>query len=582
MSDSAVRWIKDNDFDPRYQFWTRANVSEVLPDPPTPLGWDLVWEGAAVAGWRDLFVKRCGMAEEEVSDFRCEAVGIFGGYAYLGASLFRVWAGRTPGMTPTTIDDVYFGDHPDVPPYVHEPWHVREATTEKMTQYMAWATGLMNQDELEADRELSLEIQAARPDYNKMSDSDLFVYIVNMRPVIRRMFDQHINQSLAASIGPGVLGQVTAAVGRPADAMRMMVGFGTVDSALPSYAMWELSRQVRSSIALKGLFDAGPKGLDTRLRGSPEADAKVFIRGLDGFLKEFGSRGKNEWDIAAPTWEVNPDPALAAIDRMRLADDSASPHSENAKREAERLRVSQEIRAALLGNDEALGGLDVGLRASAAFIPGRERSKTTIIRVVQEVRMAVLELGRRAVARGDIAEVDDIFMLFVDELEQLTQGKLEGAQGFIPARRDYRRHLQSLEPPFILTGHPKPNSTWPKRGAAPVTKLGVGESIRGGAGCPGQAVGRARVVLDPSDPTALEPGDILIAPMTDPSWTPLFVTAAAVVVDVGAALSHAVIVSRELGIPCVPSAIDATKRIPDGALIEVDGDAGTVTILSLA
>jgi pyruvate,water dikinase len=69
--------------------------------------------------------------------------------------------------------------------------------------------------------------------------------------------------------------------------------------------------------------------------------------------------------------------------------------------------------------------------------------------------------------------------------------------------------------------------------------------------------------------------------MTDPSWTPLFVTAAAVVVDVGAALSHAVIVSRELGIPCVPSALDATKRIPDGALVSVDGTAGTVTVLSL-
>ena len=89
--------------------------------------------------------------------------------------------------------------------------------------------------------------------------------------------------------------------------------------------------------------------------------------------------------------------------------------------------------------------------------------------------------------------------------------------------------------------------------------------------------GRARVILD-SDPTALEPGDAL-APLTDPSWTPLFVPAAGVVVDVGAALSHAIIVSRELGIPCVVSATDATKRIPDGALVRVDGDTGVVTIL---
>ena len=87
------------------------------------------------------------------------------------------------------------------------------------------------------------------------------------------------------------------------------------------------------------------------------------------------------------------------------------------------------------------------------------------------------------------------------------------------------------------------------------------------------------MILDSHDPTALEPGDILVAPLTDPSWTPLFVPAAGVVVDVGAALSHAIIVSRELGIPCVVSATDATKRIPDGAMIQVNGDTGVVTVL---
>ena len=87
------------------------------------------------------------------------------------------------------------------------------------------------------------------------------------------------------------------------------------------------------------------------------------------------------------------------------------------------------------------------------------------------------------------------------------------------------------------------------------------------------------MILDSNDPTELEPGDILIAPITDPSWTPLFVPAAAVVVDVGAPLSHAIIVSRELGIPCVVSATDATRKIPNGALVQVNGDSGVVTVL---
>ena len=89
------------------------------------------------------------------------------------------------------------------------------------------------------------------------------------------------------------------------------------------------------------------------------------------------------------------------------------------------------------------------------------------------------------------------------------------------------------------------------------------------------------MVLDSNDPGALEPGEILVAPITDPSWTPLFVPAAGVIVDVGAPMSHAVIVSRELGIPCVVSATGSTRRIPDGALVRIDGGAGTVTILAL-
>lgn len=109
----------------------------------------------------------------------------------------------------------------------------------------------------------------------------------------------------------------------------------------------------------------------------------------------------------------------------------------------------------------------------------------------------------------------------------------------------------------------------------------VGDLVQGIAGCPGVARRRERVVLDPGAPEDLGPGDVLVAPITDPSWTPLFLAAEAVVVDAGATMSHAVIVSRELGIPCVVSAVGATRRIPDGATLEVDGNTGRVTILAL-
>jgi phosphoenolpyruvate synthase/pyruvate phosphate dikinase len=130
----------------------------------------------------------------------------------------------------------------------------------------------------------------------------------------------------------------------------------------------------------------------------------------------------------------------------------------------------------------------------------------------------------------------------------------------------------------VFAGDVPPLSGWDRRDDALET-VSSGTTLPGIPGCPGVARGRARVILDPADPRSLEPGDVLVAPITDPAWTPLFVPAAAVVVDVGAQMSHAVIVSRELGIPCVVSVTDGTRRIADGAMVEVDGTAGTVKVL---
>jgi pyruvate,water dikinase len=106
-----------------------------------------------------------------------------------------------------------------------------------------------------------------------------------------------------------------------------------------------------------------------------------------------------------------------------------------------------------------------------------------------------------------------------------------------------------------------------------------GDVLTGTPASSGVARGRARIILDPGQIADFEPGDVLIAPQTDPSWTPLFVVASAVVVGVGALSSHAMIVSRELGIPCVAGLEGVTKRIPDGAMVEVDGSTGAVTLL---
>src|SRR5205085_6516366 len=181
---------------------------------------------------------------------------------------------------------------------------------------------------------------------------------------------------------------------------------------------------------------------------------------------------------------------------------------------------------------------------------------------------------RRMVEAGHLDSIDQIFMLTDDELD----GFLADPASFTATVRDREQQylaLFELQPPFIVYKEVPPVSSWPRRDASSVEKVEAGAQLTGIPGCAGTATGRARIILDPSDPFALEPGDILVAPVTDPAWTPLFVPAAAVVVDVGAQITHAVIVSRELGIPCVVSVGGATKKIPDGAMVTVDGAAGT-------
>jgi phosphoenolpyruvate synthase/pyruvate phosphate dikinase len=123
-----------------------------------------------------------------------------------------------------------------------------------------------------------------------------------------------------------------------------------------------------------------------------------------------------------------------------------------------------------------------------------------------------------------------------------------------------------------------PVQTWGRRAAPAVGVAASGHVLVGLGACSGTATGVARVLHDPADATEMQPGEVLVAPVPDPGWTPMFMSADAVVVDVGSPLSHAAIVSRELGMPAVLAVEHATQRIQDGMTITVDVTAGTVTV----
>ncbi len=573
-------WVVGSRPSKRYPLWTRANVGEVFPDPVAPLSFSILMERETEGAWRDALVRMGAFTYDEFDPENMETLGVFGGYCYLNAQVTRILGERAPGLSAQMMDDLFYGAQPGIPPYEPAPGDHNPERTAALAKTFEWA---LTTDRLEGPERMRRQMNAlreARPPLESLPNDTLWAYARGIALAhFRQLFSEHIFVTFLTTIPMGVITQVCTALGRPQDALRVVQGVGDVESAAPSIAMWKLGRMVAADPELTKAFDAGVNGLLERLEGLGESGQR-FLAEFREFLREYGCRGPNEWETRCHTWETKPELALAAIDRMRLAPDSADPEVKNRQLAEERERVTQEIAAALAGQPETQAQFLAAARAAKIFQAGRERTKTNCIKLVQEVRMALHTIGKRMEEAGHLEDRTDYAFLLADEFDDWLEHP-ERYKDVIRERKELFHEYASRQEPFVFWGEIPDPETWPKRSEVSVEPAKVGEVLQGFPGCPGKATGRARVVLDPLDPRGLQPGEILVAPITDPSWTPLFVPAAAVVVDVGAAQSHAMIVSRELGIPCVPSVTNATKRIPDGAIITVDGDTGTVTIEAL-
>ena len=568
----------------RYPIWTRANVGEVFPDPVALSTFDFAFQnedGIQISelGFRDAYIRIGAFDESEFDPENPVFLGVFGGYTYLNASLMRIFGERAPGLSAQDIDEAFFGVQPGIPPYEQHPDDPSAEAEARIGEVFLWALTTPDlPDVLEQEQRVNA-LRSQRPDFGSMGDHEIVDWIESfLNGGFRELFAQHIFISFLTTLPMGIVSAVCEAVGRPTDAMKIMAGLGDVESAAPSMAMWELGRLAAASEMVNAAFENGIDGLNGRLRASSDPEVENFVSAFEQFLWSYGSRGPNEWEISCPTWETTPDLALAAIDRMRVSPASAAPQDHQSQLANDRQRIVAEISEMLEGDPETQGQFLAGAHSASVLMPGRERTKTNCVKFIQEARMAARELGLRMVERGLYPEITSFAMLRFAEQHQAIDDA-DGWREIIEQRQAMFDLAAAKQEPFVIVGESEPLSTWPERSSVSVEPLQPGDSIQGLSGCPGVSEGRARVILDSHDPTALEPGDVLVAPLTDPSWTPLFVPAAGVVVDVGAALSHAIIVSRELGIPCVVSATDATKRIPDGAMIQVNGDTGVVTVL---
>ena len=532
-------------------FYTRANAGEVLADPASPLGWTLVFEQGLLPGWLRGLVEFGIYREGELPMTRPPVAGLFGGYFYINLSHCRVVAIRM-GMTVEAFDAALLGSAAAAPPYQPHPDDPCDKCSAKVAQTIGEILAASRFPQIDADLDRVLAKRRDRPDLAALSAAGLVAHARSFLPELDNAFARHDYSTFGSAVGPAMLAEACAAAGEPAALLDLISGYGEVPSASPSWGLWHLSR----------LPSASPE----------------FAEAFDGFLAEFGQRGPNEWDIRAVSWEAGPDQVLALVDSMRHIPDEDSPDARHARLEATRQAAAGRIRAAL-PDDASRQSFDVALASSARMIPLREQTKLIAVTAINEVRLALRELGRRGVAAGYYAAPEDVMMLLESELDDYVADPARFAPVIAERLAQYLA-LFEIEPPFIIDADPAPLPSWPRRARPRPEPAKTGEVLNGIGGSAGQYQGRARVGMDLPAAMALEPGEILVAPLTDAAWTPLFLVAGAVAVDVGALNSHAVVVSRELGIPCVLSLQDGTARLRDGMELAVDGTAGTVTVIS--
>ncbi|MBW1799864.1 MAG: hypothetical protein JRJ85_03960 [Deltaproteobacteria bacterium] len=341
--------------------------------------------------------------------------------------------------------------------------------------------------------------------------------------------------------------------------------------------IWSLAQEAKRHRPVRELLEKHkPDKVLAALQGEPEA--KAFVEQLDRFLARHGHRALKEFELQSVRWEEDPAPVLGMVRNYMLVDSDPSEHEEKVNRM--RAQLEKEIRKALekypLERTVRLRWRIIRyIKARAKyFTKQRENSRFYHIMAFNIARKKILKVETELLSQGKLKCKGDIFFLKKDELAQLRAGRLGwfDVEDRIRDRRIEHIRLSKMVPPktigVIIEEKPQIVETADEDASV----------LRGQSAAPGHCEGIAHVIIDPSIDIELKPGEILVAPYTDPAWTPLFLTAGAAVVEVGSYLSHAGTVAREFGMPCVVDVSDCTRRIHSGVKVKVDGDRGVVRL----
>ncbi|MEM9134496.1 MAG: PEP-utilizing enzyme [Actinomycetota bacterium] len=559
----------------------------MFPGPVMPLDADLLLHRIAGPAWRAELIGRLGFRPDELPPSAPPVIAVIDGYAYLNASLLRVWAHRTPVLAANHIDAAYLG--PGLPAHQVMGWHDHPAATGGSLHQ--WLRRLLVEGDLGDVDELWAEarrLQNERPDIATLLDTEVHRRIADLAPLLARVLARQLHIMLAASIGPGILSAICVERGLPTEAVHLIAGLGGVPTAAPVPALWTLSRLAAHSATAADAFNLGPAGLEGRLRASGAGDVRGLIAGVDALAAEVGALGAGTWELTAPSDAGVTGAVLAAVDRLRRLPDTLDPAPAMAAVAANRAELVTEFDDTLdterdVEERAARNQFLVAVRATESVVRARERISLALGLVLDEMRVAVRELGLRATARNDVSHPDDLRLLNADEFAYYADGGLADVGAIVSARRIALAERRRTPPPVVdvETGAGRTIRPATDADAASPMPLEAGGIVMGWPVASAVGRGRARIVTDltAGPPADLEPGEVLVASTIPTSWLPYLIGIGGVVTEAGSLLSHLSVLCRELSVPLVAGIEHATGVFVEGSVLSVDGLTGIVSVM---
>lgn len=424
-------------------------------------------------------------------------------------------------------------------------------------------------------------LRPSEPALELLRPDELTAHYRDLERQLLLKWDAPLVNDFFAMIFYGVLRKLTAKWCGDTDGMLqndLLCGEGGMISAEPAKRVRELAALVASDTAsVNILCEGSPRGIERWLESAPE-----FRERYDAYLEKFGDRCLEELKLESRTLHDEPLTLLRSVGQFARRfgmSGLADAGTEKNLRHAAEIKVAAALRGHLLKR----GLFSWVLKHTRARVRDRENLRFERTRLFGRVRRICVALGQQLHAMGRIKEPRDVFYLSVEELLGFVEGTTvtTNLAGLVEVRSAeyarYRAHSKSADR-FQTRGAVHLGNPF---SAAKPTLAPDGDSLKGLGCCPGIVKARARVITDPRN-AVIEPGEILVAPRTDPGWIMLFPSAAGLLVEHGSLLSHSAIVAREMGIPAIVSISGVTGWTKTGEWLEMDGATGVVRKTSAA